>query len=114
MTYVIFQHEIALKLLENPELFSRKKVSEISIASTINTKKFTLTSAHGLVKRSKKGYYNAYKITKERPAKRQIIGEINQFGNKRQKKGSQTWYGYTGCVNSYYHQKGDCFEAIHT
>ena len=114
MTHVTFQHQIALKLLQNPEFFGRKQISPISISSNVNIRRFTLTSAHRLVKRNKKGYYNACKITKERPAKRKALEEIDGNGNKRVKRGSQSWYGCVGCVGSYCCQKGDCFEAIHS
>ena len=62
----------------------------------------------------KKGYYIAYKVNKERPAKRQALGEIDGNGNKRQKRGSQTTYACVGCENNYCCQKEDCFEALHS
>ena len=114
ITHATFQHEIALRLLQNPELFGRQKASSISISSTVSTKRFILTSAHRLIRRVKRGYCSACKTTKERPAKREILGEIDNYGNKRKRNGSESWYGCAGCVGSYCCRKGDCFEAIHS
>ena len=114
ITHADFQHKVALKLLQNPMLFGRKQASAISISSTVKTQKFIFTSAHRLVKRDKKGYCGACRTTRERPAKRKALSEIDTNGNKRRKQGSQSWYGCAGCVGSYCCQKGDCFKAIHS
>ena len=53
MTHAEFQQQVATKLLQNPELFSRKKSSCISVSSIV--KAFTRPLAHRLVKMSKRG-----------------------------------------------------------
>ena len=68
MTYKDFQHEIAMKLLENPKVFDRKKPLTISIS--ITNKGFTLLQEYRLVRISKKEYCKIYKINKKRLAKR--------------------------------------------
>ena len=112
ITHLEFQHQVAIKLLQHPELFSRKKVSSISVSSTAKT--FTMPSEHRLVKMSKRGYYITYKTTKERPTRRQPLSEIDRFGNARAKKCSQSWYACVGCGGSYCCQKKDCFDALHS
>ena len=112
ITHEEFQHQIAMKLLENPAAFGRKRPSAVSILTT--NKGFTLPPAHRLVKMSKKGYCIACRTSKERPAKRQALGEIDGNGNKRRFRGSESWYACVGCGGSYCCQKGECFEAIHT
>ena len=112
MTHAEFQQQVAIKLLQNPELFGRKKVSSISISSTVKT--LTMPSEHRLIKMSKKGYCIACKITQERPAKRQALAEIDGNEKKRRKRGSQSWYACAGCVGGYCCQKKDCFDALHS
>ena len=63
---------------------------------------------------SKKGYCNVCKIIKERLAKRQALGEINENGKKRRIQGSESWYACVGCEGSYCCQKGGCFTALHS
>ena len=112
MTHTEFQQQVTIKLLQNPELFSRKKVSSISISSTIKT--LTMPSKHRLIKMSKKEYYITCKITQERPAKRQALTEIDGNKKKKRKRGSQSWYACAGYVGGYYCQKKDCFDALHS
>ena len=88
MAHSEFQHQMAIKLLQDPELFSRKKASSISISSTANA--FTMPSIHRLIKISKKGYCVTCKTTGERPAKRQPLGELDNFRYQRRKRGSQS------------------------
>ena len=112
MTHKDFQHEIAIKLLENPKVFDRKRFLTIFIS--ITNKGFTLPQEYRLVRISKKEYYKICKINKERPVKRQILREIDGNRNKRRKRGSKTIYVYIKCSDSYYYQKKDCFKALHT
>ena len=76
--------------MSNPEFFSRKQISPIFILNNINIKRFTLKSAHRLIKKDKKGHYNTCKITKERPIKRKALGEIDGNNNKRVKRGLES------------------------
>ena len=82
------------------------------MSSTAKT--FTILSVHRLIKMSKRGYCIACKPTKERPAKRQPLTEIDNFGNKRRKRGSESWYACAGCAGKYCCQKKECFEALHS
>ena len=88
MTYIDFQHEIIIKLLDYPEVFGRKRPLIMFILTT--NKGFTLLEKHRLIKILKRGYCIIYKITKERPAKRQALREIDGNGTKRRKRGSQS------------------------
>ena len=77
ITHEDFQHQIAIKLLENPKVFGRKRSSKVSISTT--NRGFILPETHRLVKMSKKGYCTVCKTNKERPAKRQAVvkGDIS-------------------------------------
>ena len=63
MTHKEFQHQIVIKLLQDPELFGRKKVLSVSVLSTAKT--FTMPSEHRLIKMSKRGYCIACKSIKK-------------------------------------------------
>ena len=112
MIHAEFQYEVAIRLLQNPELFGRKRPSSISISSTVRT--FTKPSVYRLIKMVKRGYCIACKTTGERPAKRQPLAEIDTYGNKRRKRGSESWYACAGCEGTYCCQKKECFDALHS
>ena len=113
MTHEDFQHQIALKLLQDPQVFGRIRPSAVSVSTT--SRGFIQPQQnHRLAKISKKGYCIVCKINKERPAKRQALGEIDGNGNKRRKRGSETKYICVGCTGSYCCNNRDCFEALHS
>ena len=114
MTHEDFQHQIAMKLLENPQVFGRKRPSTVSISTTSTGFTMPQENKHRLVRMSKRGYCNVCKITKERPARRQALGEIDTNGKKRRIRGSESWYACVGCEGSYCCQTRDCFTALHS
>ena len=99
MAYIDFQHEIAIKLLNHPEVFGRKRPLIVSILTT--NKGFTLPEKHRFFKILKRGYYIVCKIIKKRLAKRQVFREIDGNGIKRRKRGLQSWYVCIECLASY-------------
>ena len=73
-----------------------------------------MPSKHRLIKISKKEYYITYKITQERPTKRQALAEIDGNKKKKRKRSSQSQYACAGYVGGYYYQKKDSFDALYS
>ena len=105
-----FQHEVAMKLVQNSAENERKWESTVQLSGEKDA--FTLPDHH-YIKLSKKKYCEACRMKKSRPKKWKILEEIDDFGNKRQLRASETTWTCEGCMNKSICRQNSCWEAIH-
>ena len=105
-----FQHEIAMKLVQNSAENKRKREFTVQISDEKDA--FTQSKCH-YIKLSKKKYCEACKKKKSRSEKWKILKEIDDFDNKRCKWRSQTTWACEECMNKFIYRQNSCWEAIH-
>ena len=105
-----FQHEVAMKLVQNSAENERKRKSTVQLSGE---KDASTLPDHHYIKLSKKKYCEVCKVKKSRPKKWKILEEIDDFGNKRQKWAFETTWACEKCMNKPICRQNSCWEAIH-
>jgi hypothetical protein len=115
LTHYEFQSQIALELMRNPEgqAQARRRASKIHISGS--KKNSHEMPTHSWLPYEMKSYCKVCEITRNRPS-RPALGaiDVNIVAGKKRKRGSQTYWGCTGCPESHICRTKECWSEFHS
>ena len=108
LSHSAFQNQVAMSLVQDPAGSGRKRATKVGVIGLQGLEK----PEHDWVSLSKKKYCQICSIDKER-ASQKPLSDLTNLGAKRRRRGAQTRWGCSGCVDSACCKKPACWDALH-
>ena len=108
LSHSAFQNQVTMSLVQNPADLSQKRATKVRVIELQGLEK----PEHDWVSLSKKKYCQICSIDKERVSWKSL-SDLTNLGAKRRRRGAQTRWGCSGCVDSACCKKPACWDALH-